>query len=263
MNNKKGATFGGAGIFASRIGGVWDALLSEGRRWWISASSDYHSDDDFYPGEYQKTYTYVTKKNDPQALIDGLRSGNRFIVTGDLITSLNFTVDGTIMGQTLITDKKQVTIKIKVFDPDTPNFNIYSDYTNPKLDHIDLIAGKVSGLISPDEPDYNKDSVSTTHVIARFDASGGVKDTNGLESHKWEDLGNGWKNITYQVEVKGNMYLRLRGTNHPLNTSEELDGAGNPLPDIAEENTAAKAFSDLWFYSNPVFIQSVLTSDSR
>ena len=263
MNNRKGATFGGAGIFASKIGGVWDALLSEGRRWWISASSDYHSDDDFYPGEYQKTYTYVTKKNDPQALIDGLRSGNRFIVTGDLITNLNFTVDETMMGQTLLTDKKLATIKIKVFDPDTPNFNIYSDYTNPKLDHIDLIAGKVSGLISPDEPDYNKDSVSTTHVIARFDASGGVKDANGLESQKWEDPGNGWKKITYQVEVKGNMYFRLRGTNHPLNTPEELDGAGNPLPDIAEENSAAKAFSDLWFYSNPVFVQSVLTSDSR
>ena len=84
MNGKKGATFGGAGMFASKIGGVWDALLSEGRRWWISASSDYHDDEDFYPGEYQKTYVWVTRKNDPQALIDGMRSGNRFIVSGGL-----------------------------------------------------------------------------------------------------------------------------------------------------------------------------------
>ena len=263
MNNKKGTTFGGAGIFASKIGGVWDALLSEGRRWWMSASSDFHSAEDFYPGEYQKTYTYVTKQNDPQALIDGIRSGNRFIVTGDLITDLNFTVDRTMMGQTLSTSKKQVTINIQVFDPDAPNFNTYSDYTNPKLDHIDLIAGKVSGLISPNSPDYSTDNVSTTHVIARFDASGGIKDINGLVSQKWEDLGNGWKKIAYSLEVKGNMYLRLRGTNHPLNTPEELDGAGNPLPDIVEENTAAKAFSDLWFYSNPIFIQSVSTSDSQ
>ena len=73
MNNKRGATFGGAGIFMAEIGGVWDALLSEGRHWWVSASSDYHADDDFYPGEYQKTYTYVSEKNDPQALIDGMR----------------------------------------------------------------------------------------------------------------------------------------------------------------------------------------------
>jgi hypothetical protein len=258
MNNKQGATFGGAGIFMAEIGGVWDALLSEGRHWWVSASSDYHADDDFYPGEYQKTYTYVTKKNDPQAIIDGMRSGNTFIVTGDLITDLSFKAEEAMMGQTLLTDKEKVTIEIKVFDPDTPNFNTYSDYVNPELDHIDLIAGQVSGLIFPDDPDYNKDNVSTTHVIARFDANGGIKDANGLESQKWEDIGDGWKKITYQIDVKGNMYIRIRGTNHPLNTPEELDGAGNPQPDIAEESSPAIAFSDLWFYSNPVFIKENL-----
>ena len=51
------------------------------------------------------------------------------------------------------------------------------------------------------------------------------------------------------------MYIRIRGTNHPLNTPEEMDGAGNPQPDIVEENSATKAFSDLWFYSNPIFIK--------
>ena len=59
------------------------------------------------------------------------------------------------------------------------------------------------------------------------------------------------------------MYLRLRGTNHPLNTPGETDGAGNPLPDIFEENSAAEAFSDLWFYSNPVFIQTASTLNSQ
>ena len=122
INGKKGATFGGAGIFASKIGGLWDALLSEGRRWWISASSDYHSDDDFYPGEYQKTYTYVSKRNDPQALIDGMRSGNRFIVTGDLITGLKFRVGNAMMGQTFKTDRNKVKIEIEVLDPDTSEF---------------------------------------------------------------------------------------------------------------------------------------------
>ena len=256
MGSKQGATFGGAGIFMAQIGGVWDALLSEGRNWWVSASSDYHSDDDFYPGEYQKTYTYVTAKNDPQALIEGMRSGNSFIVSGDLITDLNFTVEGTMMGQSLKTDKKTAVVEILVLDPDQPNFNTYSDYTNPVLDHIDLIAGHVSGIIPHDHSDYNKDNVSTTSVIARFNASGGQQDANGLVSQAWEDLGNGWKKITHRIAVKGNMYLRIRGTNHQLNTPGELDGAGNPLPDIAEANSAAKAFSDLWFYSNPVFIQS-------
>ena len=257
INGSKGATFGGSGIFASKIGGVWDALLSEGRKWWISASSDYHSDDDFYPGEYQKTYTYVSEKNNPQALIDGMRSGNGFIVTGDLISGLRFNIGKTMMGQTLITDKNRVKIEIEVFDPETPNFNTNSDYKNPKLDHIDLIAGQISGLISPSSPDYSKDNVSTTKIIARFDASGGVKDDKGLESIKWTSSGNGWKKISYQVEVIGKMYFRLRGTNLALNTPGDLDGGGNPLPDIANENNAAIAFSDLWFYSNPVFVECV------
>ncbi|MFZ0282234.1 MAG: hypothetical protein WAL29_11320 [Bacteroidales bacterium] len=257
INGKMGATFGGAGIFASRIGGLWDALLSEGRRWWISASSDYHSDDDFNPGEYQKTYTYVLKRNDAQALIDGMRSGNRFIVTGDLIKSLKFRVGNTMMGQTFKTDRNNVKIEIEVFDPDSSNFNTYSDYTNPELDHIDLIAGQVTGLISPSSPDYSKDNVSTSRVIARFDAAGGVRDANGLESIKWIDLGNGRKKITFETQVNGKMYFRLRGTNLALNTPGELDGEGNPLPDIAEENNGVKAFSDLWFYSNPVFVEHV------
>jgi hypothetical protein len=191
-----------------------------------------------------------------------LRSGNTFIVTGDLITGLTFTVDGAMMGQTLSTDREKVTVEIKVRDPDVSNFNTYSDYTNPELDHFDLIAGQVTGRISPDDPEYEKDHVSTTCVIARFDASGGLKDDSGLESQKWEDLGDGWKKITYQLVVQGNMYVRLRGTNHHPGTPEESDGAGNPLPDIAEENSAAKAFSDLWFYSNPVFIHTVLDSVS-
>ena len=59
-------------------------------------------------------------------------------------------------------------------------------------------------------PDYEKDNVSTTSDIARFDASGGLKDSNGVESHQWEDLGNGWKKISYQLEVNENIYVRLR-----------------------------------------------------
>jgi hypothetical protein len=255
IGGKSGATYGGAGVFMSKVGGLWDALLSEGRRWWISASSDYHDDEDFYPGEYQKTYTFVTKKNDPQALVDGLRSGNTFIVTGSLITGLKFTLDGHMMGQTCETSGNRVKIEISVLDTDEANFNTYSDYTNPVLEYIDLIAGKVSGIISPGSPDYTKDNVSTTKVIARFDARGGIKDSNGLVSGKWTDMGNGWKRIVYEADIEGDIYFRLRGTNHPLDTPGEVDAAGNPLPDFAEENAAAKAFADLWFYSNPVFVK--------
>jgi hypothetical protein len=257
INGKKGATFGGAGIFASKIGGVWDALLCEGRKWWISASSDFHSEEDFYPGEYQKTYFWVTDKKDPQALIDGMRSGNRFIVTGDLITDLKFMAGNAVMGQTFRTDKNRVKIMIEVLDPDTANFNTYSNYVNPQIDHIDLIQGNVTGLISPADPQYSADSTAAVKVIARFDAKGGIRDASGVESIKWTDIGNGWKRMTYEHEVTDKIYFRLRGTNLALNTPGELDENGNPLPDIAEENDAVKDFSDLWFYSDPVYAEPV------
>ena len=56
-----GGAFGGVGSFTAEVGGLWDALLGEGRRWFNYANSDYHKHwtaggDDFYPGEYQKTY---------------------------------------------------------------------------------------------------------------------------------------------------------------------------------------------------------------
>lgn len=99
-----GGTYGGTGIYAARIGGVWDALLGEGRKWWFFASSDYHdrgifgpdqreTTDDFYPGEYQKDFVMVRKGSNnltAEGIIDGLRSGNSFATVGDLIDRLAF-----------------------------------------------------------------------------------------------------------------------------------------------------------------------------
>ncbi len=252
-------TYGGTGAMAAKVGGLWDAMLSEGRNWWLFASSDFHDIiNDFYPGEYQKTYVGVTEKNDAQAIIDGLRSGNAFVVSGDLIDCLNFTVGGKTMGQTAKVNGNNVVVTIYVHDPSTPNNNTYSSYTNPVLDHIDLIAGKVSGKINPNDPNYSNDDVTaTTKVVARFDAVGGVADSNGLVSTKWNDLGNGLIKITYLYpNVKDNMYFRLRGTNLGLNIAGQTDGAGNPLSDsLLFPNDGEKAFDDLWFYSNPIFVQ--------
>ena len=102
-----GTTFGGTGVYAAQVGGVWDALLGEGRNWWFFASSDWHSrgafgvddrrsDNDFWPGEYQRNYTLVKHgKSDvrhvsPQMVVDGLRSGNNWASSGQLIDRLAF-----------------------------------------------------------------------------------------------------------------------------------------------------------------------------
>lgn len=255
ISGEKGATFGGTGIFCARIGGVWDALLSEGRHWWIFANSDFHSLSDFHPGEYQKTYTWVKEKT-AHGIVDGLRSGNSFISNGDLITDLRFKIQNAVMGECAKVRKgDSIHIQIKIYDPDTLNYNHYSNYTNPSVDHLDVILGHVSSYIQPHTPEYQIDSTTTTKVIARFDATGNQKDIHGIISQPWIDHHNGWKEMTLSIKINQNAYVRLRATNNPLNTPEEVDAAGNPLPDIENENSAAKAFSDLWFYSNPIFIE--------
>jgi hypothetical protein len=97
-----GTTYGGTGVYGAQVGGVWDALLGEGRNFWFFASSDWHnrgifgpddrrSTQDFQPGEYQRNYTMVRNGSDkvrPQAIVDGLRTGNNWASSGQLIDRL-------------------------------------------------------------------------------------------------------------------------------------------------------------------------------
>jgi len=102
-----GTTWGGTGVYGAQVGGVWDSMLGEGRAFWYFASSDWHnrgmfgpddrrSSQDFYPGEYARDYvlTRPKAKDDnamrPQSIVDGLRSGNSFVVDGQLIDRLGF-----------------------------------------------------------------------------------------------------------------------------------------------------------------------------
>ncbi len=106
-----GTTWGGTGVYGAQIGGVWDALLGEGRNWWFFASSDWHnrgsfgpddrrSTQDFFPGEYQRTFVMVKPTEDqkfndrknvrPQNIVDGLRTGNAWSASGQLIDRLAF-----------------------------------------------------------------------------------------------------------------------------------------------------------------------------
>ncbi len=256
-----GGTYGGCGVYAAEVGGLWDAMLTEGRNWWLFASSDFHSENgDFYPGEYQKTYTYVSDKTDAQSIIDGLRSGNSWVVEGDLINQLDFTIESNevsaTMGETLEISGNAVTVKITVTDPDADNNNVYTSYTNPALNHIDLIMGEVSGVVKPNDVDYDVASVATTSVIARFDATGNVTDGNGIISTAWTDNGNGEYTMEYTIsDISGPIYLRLRGTNLGLGVENQTDANGNPLLDFDSSISGAEeAFADLWFYSNPVFV---------
>lgn len=172
-----GTTFGGTGVYGGFVGGVWDALLGEGRNFWFFASSDWHnrgsfgpddrrSTQDFYPGEYQRNFTMVKNGADklrPQAIVDGLRSGNNFATQGQIIDRLAFVAcSGKTDAQvaSLVTDAAQnkttiigvsgcatmgeklslatageVVVGVAVRDPDGENFSPYT-FSNPSLKQI-------------------------------------------------------------------------------------------------------------------------------
>lgn len=257
-----GGSYGGVGSFTAKVGGLWDALLGEGRRWFNYANSDYHSHytaggDDFYPGEYQKTYVYTVDSDGDgeyslKEIAEGLRSGNAYFVHGDLIDHLEFTAAGNSgeasMGDELYirdrgrrTESLMITIRFK-----SPAVNNNGDA--PVVDHIDLIAGKITGLIDPDSADYTKATNESTKVIATFTA----KD--------WKTDRSGYKVINYQIkDLDYDMYFRIRGTNLAVNTPHETDAEGNPLSDFEATDYlgldgAPEAWADLWFYSNPIFV---------
>lgn len=247
----KAETYGGADYMTAQVGGLWDSLLGEGRKFWIFVNSDFHdnSDDaDFWPGEYGKSYTYVTE-NSAQGIVDGMRSGNSFAVQGDLINKLDFKISQNTkdsktnvadMGGTLklLNKYKDITIAIKFKSPTKNNNN-----QAVKVNHIDLIAGNVTGKAISGTDSYSKDTNETTKVIKRFNSS------------DWKVV-DGWNVINYTMKnIDGDMYFRLRGTNLAVNTLHETDADGNPLADeLVGDNNASKAYADLWFYSNPIFV---------
>jgi hypothetical protein len=261
-----GGTYGGVGFYTAKVGGLWDSLLGEGRRWFNYANSDYHKHytaggDDFYPGEYQKTYVYATDSDHNgeyslKEIAEGLRSGNAYFVQGDLINHLEFTARSRFQevhvgGELTIKDRRWfreplvLTIKFK-----SPSVNNNGD--SPVVDHVDLIAGEITGLIDPLSPDYTKATNESAKVIASFRAG------------DWATDEDGYNVIVYHIKnVDKNMYFRLRGTNLACNTPNQTGPATalpsadycKPLADALDTvDGAQEAWNDLWFYSNPIFV---------
>jgi hypothetical protein len=231
--NDNARTFGGFDQMSAIVGGLWDSMLGEGRRFWIVATSDSHvhyadpvrPGSDFWPGQYQKTY--VKARRNHQDILEGLRSGRIFVVAGDLIRELDVTAESggasAGMGATLASARgADVRVTIRFRKPAGPNANADS----PAVERVDLITGEIRGLVS----NRNLNENETAKVVARF------------TPRDWTSNGDVYSMSTTLSNVNRNMYLRVRGTS---TTDAE------PPMDIRGENP----WSDLWFYSNPVFVE--------
>lgn len=221
-------TLGGFDLYTARLGGFWDSMLGEGRRWWITANSDSHKHYteggvDFWPGEYSKTYVYAQKNH--ASILAGLRAGHVFVTTGDLISELYVDVsradDRVAIGDEItVAAGDTVTVDIRMRDPDVLN----AGGNNPSVKRVDLIVGEVRGRAADPATDRN----DTTRVLKRFYAA------------DWRKK-NGYLHMRHTLTVDAPIYLRVRGTN-----TDELE----PEVDPPAENP----WDDLWFYSNPIFV---------
>ena len=143
----------------------------------------------------------------------------------------------------------------------------YNHHETVAVDHIDLIAGEVKGKVARYladgttlNPDYDNDRNDTTRVLASFTGRDWGNDATAAQGEEGSEgrVGDGWRTISYHLgRLDNDMYFRLRGTNLGRGVPNETDPEGNPLSDeLMAPNTADKAYADLWFYSNPVFIRA-------
>jgi hypothetical protein len=226
-------TMGGVDQMAARLGGFWDSMLGEGRRWWITSTSDSHRNwreggSDFWPGEYSKTYVYARREH--QDILDGIRAGRVFIATGDLVSELDVTASAgsaggppaTIGGALSIASGDSVRIVIRLRDPETPN----QHGDRPRVARVDLIVGAITGPVADRERDTNP----TTRVVRRFGAA------------DWKREGDVLTMEHVLPRVAASAYVRVRGTS-TAQLEPEVDPPGED------------PWQDLWFYANPIFLE--------
>ncbi|MDE2906221.1 MAG: phosphoesterase, partial [Acidobacteriota bacterium] len=181
---------------------------------------------DFWPGEFHKTWVHAQPTY--AGVLDGLRQGRMFAVAGDLVTELDFRLKGSggkeaeLGGALRVARGAQVTAAVGFRDPETPN----AAGENPAVRRVDVIVGEVVGRSSDPSVDRNP----TTRVLARFTRDALARDGD---------------QFSFEAPLPAadrDLYVRIRGT-----STDDLE----PPMDGPGENP----WHDLWFYSNPIFIE--------
>lgn len=279
-------TWGGFDWMTATVGGVWDSLLAEGRRWWITTTSDGHQgcgdwvknpvdelqqtgyDDipyneagdtfqttgvfpppvnagrpvveysSFTPGAYNRTWVGATDRSH-RAVMEGMRAGRMWVCFGDLIASLEMTLQVTGkkgkhhqagLGGTLeIAEPTEVELTLSIETASQVNHAGLL----PQLARVDLILGAVTGPAA----DSSTTIAPATRVVKSWDTT----DQDGTLE------------LRYAFRLEEDSYLRVRGTDgkrsQPGFLGADIDPQG-PAIDVPGE---VDAWEDLWFYTNPIF----------
>jgi len=307
-----GGTYGMVGVYTAKVGGLWDGLLGEGRNFFMFISSDWHqrgafgardryTTADFIPGEYTKLYVPRTVGFRNQSIIDGMRSGNSYSVNGglvgpDLVFRASAHGDWKTMGETIVARPGEtILLEVELTVPATNNspysfenpllaqIGQHQPLNKPSIDHVDLITGKVTGVVPPSSPNYavaNAAGVAGASVV--YNPTAAIAKQVNWRNMKVKKQHDGSTRLSFTTTFTMGAepgYIRARGTNIPVATPNVTDSAGNPLLDANNATVSCtdsscpahlesvsgvkkvthdvQAWSNLWFYANPIFLRPV------
>lgn len=266
-------TYGGFDWMTATVGGLWDSLLAEGKPWWITANSDSHtvfndtlvrgpfapgenwdtraqypdpvdgkvpvtSHGDFFAGYYSRTHVGALRFGYTDVMA-GLRAGRIWVDHGQLIDGLDVRLAehgkderGAALGGFLrVRRGAKVRLSIGIDTARRPNY--HGDL--PKLARVDVVKGLITG------PTTVGDTFTTPHtkVVKSYDVRGRT----------------GRINLTLDLrDVDRPFYLRLRGTDGRRSQPGLLGAKVDPHGPAADVRGNADPWQDLWFYSNPIFV---------
>ncbi|WP_433368774.1 PHP domain-containing protein [Actinoplanes sp. CA-142083] len=258
-------THGGFDWMTATVGGMWDAMLAEGKLFSITSNSDNHRTvfdtwrngdwpagqnfdntgklpdpvdtgtpqpgSDFWPGQFSRTHVGVTGYGYAQVMA-GLRAGRVWVDHGQLIDGVDVRLEGkTLGGRLRVRRGQRLTLEVTITTATRPNYH----GELPKLAHVDVIRGAVRGPA--------KDRTSWKAPATRVARSIDVRGRTGT--------------YTLRIEldpIREPSYVRLRGSDGRRNGPGPLGAGIDPRGPIPHTPGDGDPWLDTWFYTNPIFI---------
>ncbi len=263
-------TYGGFDWMTATVGGLWDALLSEGRLFTITSNSDNHRTvhdtlrngdwapgenfdntgklpdpveagspqpgSDYWPGQFSRTHVGVTRYGYREVMA-GLRAGRVWVDHGQLVDGIDVRLarrhgpSVTLGGRLRARRGERLELRVTVTTASRPNFH----GELPSLAHVDVIRGAVRGQ----SRDRDAWRAPDTRVVKSVDTAGRT----------------GRYTLRIPIEAgRDPFYLRLRGSdgrrNGPGLLGRSVDPHG-PLPHVPGDGDP---WLDTWLYTNPIFV---------
>ncbi|QNE19759.1 histidinol-phosphatase [Kribbella qitaiheensis] len=265
-------TWGGFDWMTATVGGLWDSLLAEGKPWWVSANSDSHvnwnetsrrpdgSDQaqfdrdgrymdpvygntvnplatDFWPGFYSRTHVGAERR-DYLSVMEGLRSGRMWVDHGMLAKGVEVEVrevgrkhSEPLGGALVVRRGRPVELVVRITTQTMPNWANFV----PLLNRVDVIRGAVKGAVG----DRDTFKAPDTKVVRQWDTSG--------------------KRGTFELtlplgKAEEPYYVRVRGSDGNRSQPGYLGAAIDPQGPALDVVGDADPWTDLWFYTNPIWV---------